>query len=87
MRKYYSIVCDYFLTIFLSENFFLVILHSYNTLYICCFSEMVTIDRYCHDRFIELLPVLDVDNSASIQDIADMWPAFQDILASFTNLK
>uniref|UniRef100_A0A1B6CRL5 Uncharacterized protein n=2 Tax=Clastoptera arizonana TaxID=38151 RepID=A0A1B6CRL5_9HEMI len=50
-------------------------------------SEMVTIDRYCRDRFIELLPVIDVDNSVNKQDIGDMWPAFQDIIASFTNLK
>ncbi|XP_075233962.1 uncharacterized protein LOC142331764 [Lycorma delicatula] len=50
-------------------------------------SEMVTIDRYCQDRFISLLPVLDVENTVTRQDINDMWSAFQEILASFTNLK
>lgn len=54
-----------------------------------CFtrSEMVSIDRYCQDRFIDLLPVLDVDTHVSYEDLTDMWPAFQEILASFPNLR
>ena len=52
-----------------------------------CFSEMVTIDRYCQDRFIDLLPVLDVDSHVSYEDLTDMWPTFQDILAIFPNLR
>jgi len=52
----------------------------------CC-SEMVTIDRYCHDRFIDLLPVLDVDSHVSYEDLTDMWPTFQEILAIFPNLR
>jgi hypothetical protein len=51
------------------------------------FSEMVTIDRYCQDRFIDLLPVLDVDSHVSYEDLTDMWPTFQEILASFPNLR
>ncbi|XP_054264092.1 uncharacterized protein LOC128987330 isoform X1 [Macrosteles quadrilineatus] len=50
-------------------------------------SDMVMIDRYCHDRFISLLPVLDIDNSVQRHDLDEMWPVFQDIVASFTNLK
>jgi hypothetical protein len=52
-----------------------------------CFSEMVTIDRYCQDRFIDLLPVLDVDSHVSYEDLTDMWPTFQEILAVFPNLR
>lgn len=52
----------------------------------CC-SEMVTIDRYCQDRFIDLLPVLDVDSHVSYEDLTDMWPTFQEILAIFPNLR
>jgi hypothetical protein len=52
-----------------------------------CSSEMVTIDRYCQDRFIDLLPVLDVESHVSYEDLIDMWPTFQDILASFPNLR
>lgn len=48
---------------------------------------MVNVDRYCQDRFISLLPVLDVENTVTRQDIDDMWPTFQEILASFTNLQ
>ncbi|KAJ9589645.1 hypothetical protein L9F63_017134, partial [Diploptera punctata] len=50
-------------------------------------SEMVTLDRYCQDRFMELVPVLDVDSNVSYEDLTDMWPAFQEILASFPNLR
>ncbi|XP_021936074.1 uncharacterized protein LOC110837829 isoform X2 [Zootermopsis nevadensis] len=50
-------------------------------------SEMVTIDRYCQDRFIDLVPVLDVESHVSYEDLTDMWPTFQEILASFPNLR
>ncbi|XP_046981573.1 uncharacterized protein LOC124550870 isoform X1 [Schistocerca americana] len=50
-------------------------------------SNMVSLDRYCQDRFITVVPVLDVDNSAVYDDLADMWPSFQEILASFPNLR
>ncbi|XP_069671476.1 uncharacterized protein [Periplaneta americana] len=50
-------------------------------------SEMVTLDRYCQDRFVDLVPVLDVDAQVSYEDLADMWPAFQEALASFPNLR
>jgi hypothetical protein len=33
------------------------------------------------------LPVLDVDTHVSYEDLTDMWPAFQEILASFPNLR
>jgi hypothetical protein len=52
-----------------------------------CFNEMVTIDRYCQDRFIDLLPVLDVDSHVSYKNLTDMWPTFQEILAIFLNLR
>lgn len=55
--------------------------------YCSCCSEMVTIDRYCQDRFIDLLPVLDVDSHVSYEDLTDMWPTFQEILAIFPNLR
>lgn len=48
---------------------------------------MVTLDRYCHDHFVSLLPVLDVDNSVTRSDLREMWPDFQDILATFTDLR
>ncbi|XP_063217542.1 uncharacterized protein LOC134528147 [Bacillus rossius redtenbacheri] len=54
-----------------------------------CFTkgEMVTIDRYCQDRFVNLVPVLDVDAHVVYEDLrADMWLTFQEILASFPNL-
>jgi hypothetical protein len=51
------------------------------------FSEMVTIDCYCQDRFIDLLPVLDVDSHVSYEDLQAMWPAFQEILAIFPILR
>lgn len=48
---------------------------------------MVTIDRFCKDRFINLIPVLDVDGSVAYQDLTDMWASFQEILATFPDLK
>ncbi|XP_039293769.1 uncharacterized protein LOC111057243 [Nilaparvata lugens] len=50
-------------------------------------STMVTIDRYCRDRFVSILPVIDVEASVTIKDVKSMWPAFQKILASFSNLE
>lgn len=49
-------------------------------------SEMVTIDRYCQDRFISLVPVLDVEPHVNYKHLAKMWPAFQEIIASFPNI-
>ncbi|XP_067011307.1 uncharacterized protein [Anabrus simplex] len=53
-----------------------------------CFSsrKMITIDRYCQDRFISLLPVLDVDPQVTFHDLADMWPIFREVVANFPNL-
>ncbi|XP_026288874.1 uncharacterized protein LOC113213876 isoform X3 [Frankliniella occidentalis] len=50
-------------------------------------SEMVTIDRYCQDRFISLVPVLDVEPHVNCQHLTKMWPAFQEIIASFPNIR
>lgn len=48
---------------------------------------MVTIDRYCQDRFISLVPVLDVEPHVNCKLLAKMWPAFQEIIASFPNIR
>ncbi|XP_046384322.1 uncharacterized protein LOC124154554 isoform X2 [Ischnura elegans] len=50
-------------------------------------SEMVTIDRYCQDHFVELVPVLEVDSHLCYEDLADMWPSFQEILSTFPTLR
>nr|CAD7405719.1 unnamed protein product [Timema cristinae] len=54
-----------------------------------CFSksEMVTIDRYCLDRFVTLVPVLDVESHVTYDDLTDMWLILQEVLASFPTLR
>lgn len=44
---------------------------------------MVSIARYCQDRFLTLVPVLDVEESVELVHLATMWPAFQQLVASF----
>nr|CAD7571545.1 unnamed protein product [Timema californicum] len=50
-------------------------------------SEMVTIDRYCLDRFVTLVPVLDVESHVTYDDLTDMWLILQEVLASFPTLR
>ncbi|KAG8227825.1 hypothetical protein J437_LFUL008469 [Ladona fulva] len=50
-------------------------------------SEMVTIDRYCQDHFVELIPVLEVDAHLCYEELSDMWPSFQEILSTFPTLR
>ncbi|XP_011505439.1 PREDICTED: uncharacterized protein LOC105368183 isoform X2 [Ceratosolen solmsi marchali] len=49
-------------------------------------SEMVTLDRYCRDRYLELVPALDVDSNVSLQHLSQMWPLFQELLTTFPNV-
>ncbi|XP_023247490.1 uncharacterized protein LOC106645899, partial [Copidosoma floridanum] len=49
-------------------------------------SEMVTLDRYCRDRHLELVPALDVDSNVSLQHLSQMWPLFQELLSTFPSL-
>ncbi|XP_046749548.1 uncharacterized protein LOC124413185 [Diprion similis] len=49
-------------------------------------SEMVTLDRYCRDRHLELVPALDVDSNVSQRHLPQMWPVFQELLATFPSL-
>ncbi|XP_014225797.1 uncharacterized protein LOC106651683 [Trichogramma pretiosum] len=49
-------------------------------------SEMVTLDRYCRDRHLELIPALDVDSNVSVRHLSQMWPLFQELLATFPSL-
>lgn len=49
-------------------------------------SEMVTLDRYCRDRHLELVPAMDVDSNVSQRHLPQMWPIFQELLATFPSL-
>ncbi|XP_066585055.1 uncharacterized protein [Prorops nasuta] len=49
-------------------------------------SEMVTLDRYCRDRHLDLVPTLDVDSNVSQHHLPQMWPVFQELLAIFPTL-
>lgn len=50
------------------------------------FSEMIAIDRRAQDRFITLVPVLDVDDNVTGENLESMWQTFQEILTCFPNL-
>ncbi|KAL2715083.1 Tankyrase-1 [Vespula squamosa] len=49
-------------------------------------SEMVTLDRYCRDRHLDLVPTLDVDSNVGQHHLTQMWPIFQELLAVFPSL-
>ncbi|KAK9298691.1 hypothetical protein QLX08_008058 [Tetragonisca angustula] len=49
-------------------------------------SEMVTLDRYCRDRHLDLVPTLDVDSNVGQHYLSQMWPIFQELLAIFPSL-
>lgn len=49
-------------------------------------SEMVTLDRYCRDRHLELVPAMDVDSNVGQRHLPQMWPIFQELLATFPSL-
>ncbi|XP_072155100.1 uncharacterized protein [Bemisia tabaci] len=54
-----------------------------------CFKqgEMLSIDRYCQDRFISLVPVLEVETDVKKTDLKNMWPLFQQVMAVFTDVE
>lgn len=59
----------------------------YYSLFACILSrEMVAIDRKAQDRFINLVPVLDVDDNFTGEGLESMWQSFQEILTCFPNL-
>nr|CAD7198949.1 unnamed protein product [Timema douglasi] len=66
-----------------TELFFLISLQEAG--FLLC--EMVTIDRYCLDRFVTLVPVLDVESHVTYDDLTDMWLILQEVLASFPTLR
>lgn len=47
---------------------------------------MIAIDRRAQDRFINLVPVLDVDDNVTGENLETMWQTFQEILTCFPNL-
>ncbi|KAM0731335.1 Protein VAPYRIN [Formica fusca] len=49
-------------------------------------SEMVTLDRYCRDRHLDIVPTLDVDSNVGQHHLTQMWPIFQELLAVFPSL-
>ncbi|KAK0163427.1 hypothetical protein PV327_007111 [Microctonus hyperodae] len=80
-------------TIDLWSSFKLSHLHLYSRLSPSCDwqlcysrSEMVTLDRYCRDRHLDLVPTLDVDSNVSQRHLTQMWPVFQELLAIFPSL-
>lgn len=85
---------DYlFHTIDLWSTFKISHLHLYSRLTPSCDwqlcytrSEMVTLDRYCRDRHLDLIPALDVDSSVSQRHLQQMWPIFQELLSTFPSL-
>lgn len=48
---------------------------------------MLSIDRYCQDRFISLVPVLEVETDVKKTDLKNMWPLFQQVMAVFTDVE
>lgn len=41
---------------------------------------------FTRDRYLELIPVLDVDSNVSLRHLSQMWALFQELLATFPSL-
>ncbi|XP_065213824.1 uncharacterized protein LOC135840977 [Planococcus citri] len=50
-------------------------------------SEIVYLDRYTQDRFVNLVPVLEIESQITDEILLKMWPIFQKFLSSFSNLR
>jgi hypothetical protein len=50
-------------------------------------SELMSIARYCEDRFLTLVPVLDVEECVDESQLTIMWPVFQQLISSFPNVR
>ncbi|CAB3359835.1 Hypothetical predicted protein [Cloeon dipterum] len=50
-------------------------------------SELMSVARYCQDRFLTLVPVLDVEDCVEESQLSLMWPVFQQLVASFPNVE
>jgi hypothetical protein len=47
----------------------------------------MSIARYCEDRFLTLVPVLDVEECVDESQLTIMWPVFQQLISSFPNVR
>ena len=48
-------------------------------------SDLLSIHRYCRDRFVDLVPAVDVDPATTSQDLTKIQPTILEILACFDN--
>jgi hypothetical protein len=51
------------------------------------FSDLLTLEKFCHERFIDLVPVLDVSPSVSYPDLSDLYYDIQEFLSCFVSTK
>lgn len=54
---------------------------------LCLFQSFnVVVFLFYRDRYLELVPALDVDSNVSHRHLSQMWPVFQELLAVFPSL-
>ena len=50
-------------------------------------SDIMSLHRYCRDRFIDFVPGIDVDGNVRVNDLISLVPVVQNHLACFDNPK
>ena len=50
-------------------------------------SDIMSLHRYCRDRFIDFVPGIDVDGNVRVEDLMSLVPVVQKHLACFDNAK
>ena len=48
-------------------------------------SDIMSLHRYCRDRFIDFVPSIDVDGNVRVEDLMSLVPVVQKHLACFDN--
>ncbi len=51
------------------------------------FSDVLSIHRYCRDRFVDFVPAVDVDVSTTAADLQAIQAALHEVVACFDNSK
>ena len=51
------------------------------------FSDLLSVDRFCRERFVDLVPSVDVDATATDRDLGGMLAEFREVLGAFEQKK
>ncbi len=51
------------------------------------FSHLLSVDRFCRDRFVDLVPAFDVDAGVTRSDLVELLPTIREIQSCVSQTK